>query len=116
VTCGRGPGGVEDASLLHVGAEAEGDLVEVPTEHGPAPDGRAVVDGDLAREHGLRGYVGVHGHLGHPLAQRHELALPAVVPPYPIRASGSRRAGGRWRRGPHSGGRRSRGGSGKEAA
>jgi hypothetical protein len=92
---------VEDASLLHVGAEAERDLVEIPPQHGAAPDGGAVVDGDLASEHSLRRDIGVHGYLWHPLPERHQLPLPAVVPSHPIRL-GSCRAGGRRRRGVYS--------------
>lgn len=38
MTCGRRPCGMEDASLLDVGAEAERDLVEVPPQDGAAPD------------------------------------------------------------------------------
>lgn len=72
------------------------------------------MDGDLAGEHGLGGDVRVHGHLGHPLSQRHELPLPAVVPPHPIRAHGrgGGRAGGRRRGGCRGGG----GGGGREEA
>jgi hypothetical protein len=92
---------MEDASLLYVGAEAERDLVEVPPQDCAAPDGGAVVDGDLAGEHGLGGDVSVHGHLGHPLSQRNKLPLPTIVPPHPIRAHGrgASRAGRRRRRG-----------------
>jgi hypothetical protein len=108
---------VEDASLLDVGAEAEGDLVEVTAQHGAAPHGGAVVDGDLPGQHGLRGDVGVNGHLGHPLPERHQLALPAVVPPHPIRARrGGRGRGGGRRWGRRRGGGRGRCGGGEEAA
>lgn len=46
-TGGGGPGGMEDASLLDVGAESDSNLVEIATEDGAVPDGRSVVDGDL---------------------------------------------------------------------
>ena len=71
MTCRCRPGGVEYAPLLDVGAEAESDLVEVSPQHGAAPDGRAIVDGDLAGEHGLGSHVRVDGHLGQPLPERH---------------------------------------------
>jgi hypothetical protein len=105
---------MEDASLLDVGAEAERDLVEVPPQDGAAPDGGAVVHGDLAGEHGLGSNVRVNGHLGHPLSQRDELPLAPVVPPHSIRAHGrgGGRAGGRRRGGCRGGGG---GGGGEEA-
>lgn len=115
-TCGRRPGGVEDASLLDVGAEAEGDLVEVTAQHGAAPHGGAVVDGDLPGQHGLRGDVGVDGHLGHPLPERHQLALPAVVPPHRSAPAAAAAAAEGEAVGRRRGGGRGRCGGGEEAA
>ena len=66
-TCGGEPGSVEDAALLDVGAEPDGDLLEVAAEDGFVPDGGAVVDGDLAGEDDVGSDVCVHGNLGHPL-------------------------------------------------
>jgi hypothetical protein len=71
VTCRCGPGGVQYAPLLDVGAESECDLVEVSPQHRAAPDGCAVVDGDLPSEHGLGSHVRIDGHLGQPLPERY---------------------------------------------
>lgn len=61
---------MENASLLDVGAEPDGDLVEIATEDGATPDGGSIVDGDLAGENDVGRHVGVDGDLGDPLAQR----------------------------------------------
>ena len=75
---------MENAPLLDIGAEADGDLVEVTAEHATVPDGGAVVDGDLASEDDVGGHVGVDGDLGEPLSQRDDAALPPVVPLHAI--------------------------------
>lgn len=79
---------MEDASLLDVGAEADGDFVEVAAEDGAAPDGGAVADGDLAGKDSVRRHVGVDGDLWEPLPQRDDLPLASVIPSHSI--------GGRW--------------------
>lgn len=76
---------MNDTPLLDIGAETDGDLVEVAPEDRPAPDGRPVVDRDLAREDHVRGHVGVDGDLGEPLPQRDDLPLASVVPFHAIR-------------------------------
>lgn len=76
---------MNNAALLYVGAEADGDLVEVTAEHGTVPDGGAVPDGDLAGEDNVRGHVGIDGDLRQPLPQWDDTALPPVVPLHVIR-------------------------------
>lgn len=87
---------MNDASLLNVGAESDGDLVEIAAEDGAGPDGGAVADGDLAGQDYVRRHVGVDGDLGEPLPQRDDLPLTSVVPFHPIlrRPNGLRRLRG----------------------
>lgn len=75
---------MENAAFLNVGAESNGDLVEIAAEDRAGPDGGSVVDSDLAGEHHVRGHVGVHGDLRKPLPQRYDLPLPSVVPLHAI--------------------------------
>src|SRR5881397_4015187 len=51
----RGPaarGDVHDRAVLHVGAAADHDRVEVAAQHGVVPDGGALLDRDVADDHG----------------------------------------------------------------
>lgn len=89
-TCRGSPRGVEDATLLDIGAESDRDLVEIATEDRSVPDRRAIVDGDLPRENNIRGDIRVDGDLREPLPQRNDPPLPPVIPLHPI--------GGRTRR------------------
>src|SRR5438093_11922501 len=43
---------VHDRAVLHVGTATDDDRVEVPAEHGVVPDGGALLDGDVADDHG----------------------------------------------------------------
>nr|GMD32013.1 hypothetical protein Iba_chr09bCG4230 [Ipomoea batatas] len=74
------PSGVNDTSLLDIGAEADGDLVEIPAENGAIPDRGAVPDGYLTGEYDVGGHVGVHSYLRGPLPERDDLSLPSIVP------------------------------------
>lgn len=107
---------MEDASLLDVGGEAEGDLVEVAAEDGAVPHGGGVVDRDLPREDGVGGDERVDGDLGYPLPERDDLPLAPVVPPHPIPRDRRRSRRRRLRRRRMSRRRRRLGGGGEGEA
>ncbi|KAL0925587.1 hypothetical protein M5K25_003942 [Dendrobium thyrsiflorum] len=55
-TCRGGPSGVDDAALLNVRTEADGDLVKVAAENGTVPYGGTIADGDLTGKNHVRGH------------------------------------------------------------
>src|SRR2546430_14548631 len=55
---------VHDRAVLHVGASADDDRVEVGAEHGVVPHGRVLLDRDVADEHRGRRDEGGRMHLG----------------------------------------------------
>lgn len=69
-----------NAPFLHIGTEANRDLVEVAAQNGAVPDGSAVVDHNLAGEDDVGRHISIDGDLGGPLAQRYDLSLTPVVP------------------------------------
>ena len=87
---------MQHTPLLHIRAEPDRDLVEIPSEHAPIPHGRPVPDRHLASEHDVRGDVGVDGDLWEPLSEGDDPPLAAVVPLDPVQGRGDRRgrAGG----------------------
>lgn len=79
-SCGRRPSCVDDAPLLHIGAEAKSDLVEIASKDRSIPNGGSIADGDLAGEHDVGGNIGIDGDLGEPLTEGDDLPLSSVVP------------------------------------
>ena len=58
---------MNDASLLHIGAESDSNFVKIATKDGARPHRGSVADGDLSSEHHVGSHVGVNGHFGEPL-------------------------------------------------
>ena len=87
---------MDNRLLLNIGAETDGDFVEISPEDGAVPDGRAVADGDLAGENHVGSNVCVDGDLREPLAKQDDLSLASVIPLHSIRRFGDlcRRFGG----------------------
>lgn len=80
VTCRRRPSGVDNAALLHIGTEANRNLIEVAAQNGAVPHGSTVPDDHLAGQDDVGRHVSVDGDLGRPLPQRYGLSLAPVVP------------------------------------
>ena len=76
---------MEDAAFLNIGAESDGDLIEIAAEDRPGPNGCSVADRDLTRQDHVGCHVSVDGDLREPLAERNYPSLTSVVPFDPIR-------------------------------
>jgi len=55
--------GVEDGSVLDVGAVADGDLVHIATQHSPIPDRAILAHGYIAKQYGRLGQKGAFTYL-----------------------------------------------------
>lgn len=76
---------MEDTPFLNIGAEADGDLIEIAAEDRAGPNGGSVVDPDLSRQDHVWRHEGVDGDLREPLTEWNYHSLTSVVPFDPIR-------------------------------
>lgn len=71
---------MDDTPVLHVGSEADGDLVEITSQDGSVPDGGGIEDIHSASHDRIGGDIGVHSNVGDDVVDGEHLALAAVVP------------------------------------